>query len=80
MEQFDGILRDFTSETNKYEGRFGKIRDKEKIVAVERLMPESLLNHQFRGTTLPYEEWFVALENIIVDKVTTHSLIQGEEN
>ena len=57
----------------KYEGRFGKIRDEEKTLAVKRLMPENLLNYRFRGTTLPYEELLIAQENIIVDKVTTHS-------
>ena len=36
-------------------------------------MPESLLNYRLRGTTLPYEELLIALENIIIDKVTTHS-------
>ena len=37
-------------------------------------MPESLLNYRSRGTTLPYEELLIALENIIIDKVTTHSI------
>ena len=36
-------------------------------------MPESLLNYRFRGTTLPCEELLIALENIIIDKVATHS-------
>ena len=36
-------------------------------------MPESLLNYRFRGTTLPHEELLIALENIVIDKVTTHS-------
>ena len=35
-------------------------------------MPVSLLNYRFRGTTLPYEELLIALENIIIHKVTTH--------
>ena len=39
-----------------------------------RLMPESLLNYRLHGTTLPYEELLIALEIIIIDKVTTHSL------
>ena len=34
-------------------------------------MPESLLNCRFRGATLSYEELIVAIEKIIVDKVTT---------
>ena len=39
-------------------------------------MPESLLNHRFRGTTLPYEDLLIALENKIIDKVTTHSALK----
>ena len=37
------------------------------------MMPQSLLNYRFRGTTVPYEELLIALENITMDKVTTHS-------
>ena len=37
VEQFDDILRNFINETNKYEGRFGKIREEEKTLAVFRL-------------------------------------------
>ena len=73
MEQFDDVLRNFINETNKYEGGFGKIRNEEKILAVKRLMPERLLNYRLRGTTLPYEELLIALVNIIIDMVTTHS-------
>ena len=73
VEHFDDILRNSINETNKYEGSFGKIPDEEKIWAVKKLMPESLLNCRFPGTTLPYEELPIALENIIMDKVTTHS-------
>ena len=36
VQQFDDILRSFINETNKYEGRFGKIRDEAKILAVEK--------------------------------------------
>ena len=32
--QFDDILRTFTNEINKFENRFGKIRDEEKMLAV----------------------------------------------
>ena len=39
VEQFDDILRNFVNEANKYEGRFGKIRDEEKTLAVKKLMP-----------------------------------------
>ena len=55
-ELFDDILRNFINETNKYEGRFGKIREEETILAVKQLMPESLLSYRLRGTQLPYEE------------------------
>ena len=49
-------------------------RDRAKDVeqfAVKKLMPESLLNHRFRGTAMSYDELIIALENIIVDKVST---------
>ena len=39
------------------------------MLAVKKLMPESLLNNRFRGTTMSYSELIVALENIIIDKV-----------
>ena len=71
MEQFDDILRTFTNEMNKFENRCGKIRDVEKMLAVKKLMPESLLNYRFRGVTMSCSELTVALENIIVDKVVT---------
>ena len=73
VEQFDDILRKFINETNKYEGRFWKIRDEEKTPAVRRLMPKSLRKICFRDTTLPYEELLIALKNILLDKVTTQS-------
>ena len=34
-------------------------------------MPESLLNDRFRGTTMSHSEIIIALENTIVDKVST---------
>ena len=37
VEQFDDILRNFINETNKYEGRFGKIRDEEKNSGSEKV-------------------------------------------
>ena len=74
VEQFDDTLRNFINKTNKYEGRFGKIRNGDKTLAVKRLRPESLLNCRFRGTALAYEELLIALENSISDKVTTHSV------
>ena len=36
VEQFDDILRMFTNEMNKFENRFGKIRDEEKMLAVKK--------------------------------------------
>ena len=37
-------------------------------------MSERLLNYRFHGTTLPHEELLIALESIIIDKVTTLSV------
>ena len=71
MEQFDDILRTFTNEMTKFENRFGKIRDEEKVFAVKKLKSESLQNYRFRGTAMPYGELISALENIIIDKVST---------
>ena len=71
VEQFDDFLRTFISEMNKFESRFGAIRDEEKMLAVKKLMPESLLNYRFRGTTMSSSELLVALENILIDKVST---------
>ena len=71
VEQLDDILRTFTSEMNKFEKRFGKIRDEEKMLAVKKLMPESLLNCRFRGKTVSYSELLVALEYIIIYRVAT---------
>ena len=71
MEQFDDIMRTFINEMNKFENRFGKIRDEEKMLAVKQLMAESLLNCRFRGTMMSYSELFVSLENIIIDKAAT---------
>ena len=68
------ILRNFINEPNKHEGRFGNIRDEEKILAVKKLMSESLPNQRFRGTALPDEKLLISLENIIREKVTTHSV------
>ena len=73
MEQFDEILRSFINETLKVENRFGKITDEEKMLAIKKLMLESLLNLRFLGTTLNYEELVVALENITIDRLSTAS-------
>ena len=43
----------------------------ENMIAIKKLMPGSLLNFRFRGTTLKYEELLIALEPIIIDKVST---------
>ena len=69
VEQFDDNLRTFKNDVNKFENRFGKIRDEEKMFAVKKLMAESQLNYRFRGTTMSYNELIFALENITVDKV-----------
>ena len=74
VEQFYDILRNCINETNKYEGMFGKIRVEEETLTEKNLMLEGLRNYRFRETTLPYEEWRIALQNIIMDKVTTHSV------
>ena len=79
VEQLDDILGTFTNEMNKFENRFGKIRDEEKMLAVKKLMPESLLNYRFRGTTMSYSELIVALENIIIDKVATVPAVRSKK-
>ena len=71
MEQFDDILRKFTSEMNKFENR--------KMLADKKLMPESLLNYRLRGTTMSYSELIVALENIDVDKVAMVPTARGRK-
>ena len=78
-EQLDDILRNIINETNKYEEGFGNLRDEEKILAVNKLMLEILLNYRLRGSTLPHEEVLIALENIIIDKGHDTFGIQGEE-
>ena len=80
MELFDDILRTFTDEMHKFENRFCKIRDEEKMLAVKNLMPENLLNYRFRGTTLSHGELIVALENIIVDKVAMVPTARGRKH
>ena len=69
--KFDDILRTFINETNKFENRFGTIRDEEPMLAVKKLMLESSSNYRFRGTTMSYSELLVAPENIIIDNVAT---------
>ena len=48
VEQFDDILRTFINETHKFENRFGTIRDEEQMLAVKKLMLDSVLNNRFR--------------------------------
>ena len=69
VEQIDDILRTFTNEMNKFENRCGKSRYEEKMLAVKKLMPESLLNYTFRRSAMSYSELIVA--NIIIDEVVT---------
>ena len=59
------------NETNQFDNRFCEIRDEEQMLAVKKSVLESLLNFRFRGTTLKYKEILIALENIIIDKVST---------
>ena len=80
VEQFDDVLGTFKNEMTKFENRFGKIRDEEKVLAVKKLMPESLLNYRFRGTAMSYDELIIALENIITDKVSTVSTIRSRKH
>ena len=80
VEQFDDILRTFIDDTNQFKNRFGAISDEEKMLAAKKLMPESLLNYRFRGTTMSYSELLVALENIIIDKVATVPTVKKQES
>ena len=80
VEQFDDVLRTFTNDVNNLENRFGKNRDEEKMLAVKKLMPESLLNYRFGGTTMSYSELIVALENIIIDKVAMVPTARGRKH
>ena len=80
MEQFGDILRTFINDMNKFECRFGATRDKEKMLAVKKLMPDSLLHCRFRGTTMSHSELIIALENIIVDKVSTIPSSKSRKN
>ena len=68
VAHFDDVLRTFTNGTNKYESRFGKIRDEEKTVAAKKLMPESPVNFWFRGATMNCDALITALENIAFTK------------
>ena len=80
VEQFGDILRTFMHEMNKFENRLCQIREEEKMLAVKKLMPESLLNYRFRGTTMSYSELIVALEKIIIDKVAMVPTARGRKH
>ena len=71
MEQFDDILRTFINETNKFENRFGTIRDWEKMLAVQQLLLEGFRTSDSVERRLSNSELLVALEKIITDKVAT---------
>ena len=45
VEQFDDILRTFLNDTSNFKNKLGTIRDEEKMLAVKKLMLESLLNY-----------------------------------
>ena len=62
VEHFDDILRTFINETNKFENRFGTIRDEEKMLAVKKLLLECLLNCRFQGPTMSYSELLIAVK------------------
>ena len=62
VEQFDDILRTFINQTNNFENRFGTFRDEEKMLALKKLILQSLWNFRFCGTTMSYNEFLIALE------------------
>ena len=72
VEPFDDFLKAFINETNEFKNRFGKIRDKEQMLAAKKLLLESLLKFRIRGATLTDEELLMSLEKIIIiDKFST---------
>ena len=54
----------------------GTVRDEEKMRAVKKLMPESLWNYRFRGTTMSYDEHLVAESEL---RVASESLHKGQK-
>ena len=50
-----------------------------KMLAVKKLMLESILNCRFRGTTMSYSELLVALENIIIDQISTVRTVRNRK-
>ena len=49
------------------------------MLAVQKVMLESLLNFRIRGATLTYEELLTALENIVIDKVSAAPTSRGKK-
>ena len=49
------------------------------MLAVKKLMLESLLNFRFRGTTLNYEELLTAVENVIIEKMSQVQMTKTKE-
>ena len=49
VEQFDDILRNLINTTNKYEGRFGKIRDEELLIVLENTIRQLTRAHPWRS-------------------------------
>ena len=79
VEQLHDVLRTFINETKQVREQVRKIGDEEKTIAVKKLMLEKCLNFR-HGTTLKYEEFLIALENITIDKVSTAPDNQTEES
>ena len=50
------------------------------MLAVKKLMLESLLSYRFRGTTMSYSELLVALDIIIIEKVATVSTSKSRKS
>ena len=50
------------------------------MLAVKKLMPDSLLNYRFTGTTMSYSELIVELENIIIDKLAMVPTTRGRKH
>ena len=69
MVQFDDIWRTFINETNKFENRFGIIRDEEKMLEVAKLMFEACYNSDSEERRCRTAN--LSFENVIFEKVTT---------
>ena len=69
MLQFHDIWRTFINETNKFENRFGIIRDKEKMLEVAKLMFEASYNSDSEERRCRTAN--LSFENVIFEKFTT---------